>query len=43
MNRFLKKIININLSDNKKIMIVTTYTTSLGGIVVNLLESLNKN
>ncbi len=33
MNRFLKKIININLSDNKKIMIVTTYTTSLGGIV----------
>ena len=42
MNRFLKKIININLSDNKKIMIVTTYTTSLGGIIVNLLESLKK-
>jgi len=43
MNKLITKLFNMNLSNNKKLMIVTSYSSSLGGIVIYTLEYLKKN
>lgn len=43
MNKLLTKLFNMNLSNNKKIIIVTSYSGSLGGLVIFSLENIKKN
>jgi hypothetical protein len=43
MNKLLTRLINMNFSTNQKIMIVTSYSGSLGGLVIFSLENIKNN
>ena len=43
MNKYIYRLINMNLSNNKKIMIVTSYSSFLGGFVIYSLEHIKNN
>jgi hypothetical protein len=43
MNKLLTRLINMNFSNNHKIMIVTSYSGSLGGIIILSLENVKNN